>query len=147
MRGGGAGQPQLTPELHRVLDAAQQAATKAGDAYVAQDRVLLTRDVGLLERSALVYGGFLHETDSRLQLREVLDRFRLHSRIAPLTRCARCNGLIAPSTPAMARGRVPGGVLREQRRFSRCGDCGQVYWPGGHLARLRARLAEIGVWF
>ncbi len=35
-----------------------------------QDRVLLTRDVGLLERAALVYGGFLHETDSRLQLRE-----------------------------------------------------------------------------
>lgn len=112
-----------------------------------QHRVLLTRDVGLLERAALVYGGFLHETDSRLQLREVLDRFRLHSRIAPLTRCARCNGLIAPSTPAVARGRVPGGVLRDQRRFSRCGDCVQVYWPGGHLARLRARLAEIGVWF
>jgi ATP-dependent Clp protease ATP-binding subunit ClpB len=41
VRGGGAGQPQLTPELHRVLDSAQQAATKAGDAYVAQDRVLL----------------------------------------------------------------------------------------------------------
>lgn len=112
-----------------------------------ENRVLLTRDVGLLERAALVYGGFLHETDSRLQLREVLDRFRLQSRIAPLTRCARCNGLIGPATPAVARGRVPGGVLREQRRFSRCRGCGQVYWPGGHLTRLRARLAEIGVWF
>ena len=42
VQGGGAGQaPQLTPELVRVLDAAQQAATKAGDAYVAQDRMLL----------------------------------------------------------------------------------------------------------
>ena len=39
--GGGAGQPQLTPELVRLLDAAQQAAQKAGDEYVAQDRVLL----------------------------------------------------------------------------------------------------------
>ncbi|MEI6161159.1 MAG: ATP-dependent chaperone ClpB, partial [Roseococcus sp.] len=39
---GGSGQaPQLTPELVRALDAAQQAATKAGDAYVAQDRMLL----------------------------------------------------------------------------------------------------------
>src|ERR1700752_2953152 len=36
--GSGAGQPQLTPELVRVLDAAQQAATRAGDEYVAQDR-------------------------------------------------------------------------------------------------------------
>ncbi len=39
--GEGAGQPQLTPELVRVLDAAQQTATRAGDEYVAQDRLLV----------------------------------------------------------------------------------------------------------
>jgi ATP-dependent Clp protease ATP-binding subunit ClpB len=39
--GAGAGQPSLTPELVRVLDAAQQASTKAGDEYVAQDRLLI----------------------------------------------------------------------------------------------------------
>src|SRR3984885_8257938 len=39
--GGGAGRPQLTPEVVRVLDAAQQAATRAGDEYVAQDRLLV----------------------------------------------------------------------------------------------------------
>ena len=33
-------QPQATPELVRVLDAAQQQAAQAGDEYVAQDRVL-----------------------------------------------------------------------------------------------------------
>src|SRR5246127_4134445 len=38
--GAGAGQPQLTPELVRVLDAAQQIARRAGDDYVAQDRLL-----------------------------------------------------------------------------------------------------------
>ena len=41
VQGGGAGQPQITPDLVRVLDAAQQAATKAGDEYVAQDRLLV----------------------------------------------------------------------------------------------------------
>src|ERR1700710_1008704 len=39
--GGGAGQPQLTPELVRVLDAAQQTSTRNGDEYVAQDRLLV----------------------------------------------------------------------------------------------------------
>ena len=39
--GGGAGQPQLTPDLVRVLDAAQQQAVKAGDEFVAQDRLLV----------------------------------------------------------------------------------------------------------
>ncbi|MDE2391390.1 MAG: AAA family ATPase, partial [Rhodospirillales bacterium] len=39
--GSGAGQPGITPDLVRVLDAAQQAAQKAGDSFVAQDRVLV----------------------------------------------------------------------------------------------------------
>jgi ATP-dependent Clp protease ATP-binding subunit ClpB len=42
VQGSGAqGQPQITPALVRVLDNAQQAATKAGDEYVAQDRLLV----------------------------------------------------------------------------------------------------------
>ncbi|MFZ4408710.1 MAG: ATP-dependent chaperone ClpB [Paracraurococcus sp.] len=39
--GGGAGQPAFTPDIVRVLDGAQQQAQKAGDAYVAQDRLLV----------------------------------------------------------------------------------------------------------
>ena len=41
VQGSGAGSPQLTPDLVRVLDAAQRAAQKAGDEYVAQDRLLI----------------------------------------------------------------------------------------------------------
>jgi len=41
VHGSGAGQPQATPEFVRVLDAAQQAAQRAGDEYVAQDRLLV----------------------------------------------------------------------------------------------------------
>ncbi|WP_425497748.1 Mut7-C RNAse domain-containing protein [Lysobacter arvi] len=29
--------------------------------------------------------------------------------------------------------------------LSRCRGCGQIYWPGSHLARLRQRLADVGV--
>ncbi len=41
VQGSGAGQPQAAPDLVRVLDAAEQAARKAGDEFVAQDRLLL----------------------------------------------------------------------------------------------------------
>jgi ATP-dependent Clp protease ATP-binding subunit ClpB len=41
VQGGGAGQPGITPPLVRVLDAAQQSATKGGDEFVAQDRLLV----------------------------------------------------------------------------------------------------------
>ncbi|MFT8589990.1 MAG: ATP-dependent chaperone ClpB [Acetobacter orientalis] len=41
VQGGGAGQPQTTPDLVRVLDSAEQTAQKAGDSFVAQDRLLV----------------------------------------------------------------------------------------------------------
>ena len=41
VQGAGAGQPQFTPEIVRLLDAAQQAAQRAGDEFVAQDRLLV----------------------------------------------------------------------------------------------------------
>jgi ATP-dependent Clp protease ATP-binding subunit ClpB len=41
VQGSGAGQPQFMPDVVRVLDAAQRAAQKAGDEYVAQDRLLV----------------------------------------------------------------------------------------------------------
>jgi len=41
VQGSGAGQPQIAPDLVRVLDAAERSAQKAGDEYVAQDRLLI----------------------------------------------------------------------------------------------------------
>ena len=46
VQGSGAGQPQASPDLVRVLDGAQQAAARAGDEYVAQDRLLLALAAG-----------------------------------------------------------------------------------------------------
>ena len=39
--GQGASQPQVTPDLLRLLDGAQETAKRAGDAFVAQDRLLV----------------------------------------------------------------------------------------------------------
>lgn len=42
VQGGGAGQPQATPDLVRLLDQAEQSASAAGDSFVAQDRLLVS---------------------------------------------------------------------------------------------------------
>lgn len=109
-------------------------------------RTLLTRDTGLLKRSAITHGAFLHATDPRRQLREVCDRFQLHERATPFTRCARCNGRVGP-IPVATDLEAPDGVIagQEGKGFSRCWGCGQLYWAGSHLTRLRTRLAEVGV--
>src|SRR5271165_1471256 len=41
VKGDGAGAPQIAPELLRILDSAEQAAQRAGDEFVAQDRLLV----------------------------------------------------------------------------------------------------------
>ena len=46
VQGSGAGSPQPTVELVRLLDAAEAGAQKAGDDYVAQDRLLIALAAG-----------------------------------------------------------------------------------------------------
>jgi uncharacterized protein with PIN domain len=119
--------------------------TELVEISVSEHRIVLTRDTGLLKRAAVTHGAFLHETDPRRQLREVLDRFDLHARIAPFTRCAGCNGTLTTVSWDEARHEVPPGVAERERDFSRCRGCGHLYWPGSHLSRLRRRLHEVGV--
>jgi uncharacterized protein with PIN domain len=38
--------------------------------------------------------------------------------------------------------RLPPGTRRSYETFSRCADCGNLYWPGAHSARLDAIVAE-----
>jgi uncharacterized protein len=65
---------------------------------LAQRRILLTRDRGLLKRRIVTHGVFVHSDDPQAQTLEVIRRLDLGERLAPLTRCMRCNGeLIAVS--------------------------------------------------
>ncbi|NUS38697.1 MAG: Mut7-C ubiquitin/RNAse domain-containing protein [Lysobacter sp.] len=113
---------------------------------IARDehRIVLSRDIGLLKRAELTHGAFVHATDPRRQLREVIDRFQLESRIAPFTRCARCNAEVE-RIPAGEAVEAPPAVARNQVDFSRCTGCRRLYWRGSHPSRLQERLAEVGI--
>ena len=65
------------------------------DISLAEQRILLTRDRPLLKRRALTHGLFVRSEDPEEQTLEVLQRLRLRQRLAPFTRCARCNGTLA----------------------------------------------------
>jgi len=59
-----------------------------------EDRILLTRDRGVLMRSIVTYYGYyVRETNPQQQVVEVLRRFDLFGSVAPFQRCLRCNGL------------------------------------------------------
>jgi len=58
----------------------------------------------------------------------------------PFSRCPRCNVALQRRTAFEATGEVPGRVLRHAPALTYCPQCGQWYWEGTHVARLRAWL-------
>jgi uncharacterized protein with PIN domain len=99
-------------------------------------RVLLTRDRGLLRRRAVSAGAFVRGDHPDDQLADVADRFA--PPIAPWTRCPVCNGLLAPVAKADVAAALQPGTRRTYHEFARCLACGQVYWHGAHTRRLDA---------
>jgi uncharacterized protein with PIN domain len=62
-----------------------------------------------------------------------------------LSRCLRCNTPLVELPAERARERVPPFVARTQQRFRECPGCGRVFWSATHAARMRQRLAALGV--
>ncbi len=110
-----------------------------------EERILLTRDRETLKRRIVTHGYWLRETEPRRQLIEVVRRFDLTALLTPFERCMRCNTPLARADKASIAGRVPPRVLDRHEEFFACGDCGRLYWPGSHHARMTGLLEEVRV--
>jgi uncharacterized protein with PIN domain len=119
----------------RLLGDAALAARSA-----AEQRVMLSRDRGLLRRRELWAGAYVYSHRPADQLRDVLSRFA--PPLAPWTRCTSCNGSLRAADKAALRGRLQDGTERSYDVFAQCADCGQAYWRGAHHARLDAIVSE-----
>jgi uncharacterized protein len=145
--------PQPLPSVRFILDVhlgtlARRLRLVGVDADYANDRdddvlidranatrrVLLTQDRGLLRRRRLWLGAYVRGAHPDDQLRDVLDRFA--PPLAPWTRCAACNGRLAPARKLDVEDELQPGTRRTYQAFSRCAQCGRVYWRGAHAARL-----------
>ncbi|HEX2907521.1 MAG TPA: Mut7-C RNAse domain-containing protein, partial [Phototrophicaceae bacterium] len=112
-------------------------------AQVSHDetRVLLTRDVGLLKRSLVIYGYYVRETNREKQLVEITHRFNLPALADPFKHCMKCNGLLTPVPKAAVLDRLPDGTAQYYDEFHRCQSCQRVYWKGPHFQKMQ-RLVE-----
>ncbi|MFF9758298.1 MULTISPECIES: Mut7-C RNAse domain-containing protein [Streptomyces] len=102
----------------------------------AEQRVMLSRDRGLLRRRELWAGAFVYSTRPEEQLAYVLDRFRPELR--PWSRCTACNGLLRRATKDEVADQLKGGTHRTYDVFAQCGECGRAYWKGAHHEQLVA---------
>lgn len=127
--------------LLRVLGLDVWWSSDADDATLAdvslrEQRILLTRDRGLLKRRAITHGLFVHSQDAEQQTLEVIRRLDLAERLNPLSRCVRCNGTLAPVAKGEVISQLEPLTREHYEKFSRCAQCGKIYWAGSHYARL-----------
>jgi hypothetical protein len=111
----------------------QDLATLSGD----EDRILLTRDRGLLKRSAVIYGYCVRSINPQQQLLEVIRRFSLLEVSEPFRRCLRCNGLLELVAKEVVVEKLPLKVKEHYREFQLCRRCEQIYWKGIHYERMQ----------
>ncbi len=108
-----------------------------------EDRVLLTRDRGVLRRSVVRLGYLLRSDDPYRQLAEVARRYELAAQAQPFSRCIRCNGRIEPVDKADVAERLAPRTLRYYDVFGRCDSCAAVYWQGSHYERMQGLVSEV----
>jgi uncharacterized protein with PIN domain len=114
-------------------------------AHISQtdQRILLTRDRHLLMRSPVAYGHWMRAQEPGAQLREVIERYDLVPLLRPYTRCAHCNGALEPVSKEEIAHQLQPDTARVFHEFTRCTECGHIYWPGSHLRRIRTLLDSV----
>lgn len=151
----GAGEPRFMADVMlgrlarwlRALgyDAAWEPEIEDADLVrrgVEEERWILTRDRALAE-DWWVDGILWIASDRPLdQLREVAAAVEL-SLGSEFTRCTHCNRSLDPASAEELRERVPEAIRQQQSDFLACPGCRRVFWPGGHVRRMRRALEEV----
>ena len=116
-----------------------------------QDRILLTRDTGLVKVRGIGEYILLRDNDPFAQLSKVIKAYAL----LPLTgeeeeiplpspgRCSLCNELLKEVERDQAQPHVPEYTYKTCSRFQHCDSCGKFYWKGSHQKNLQKKLSEL----
>lgn len=115
------------------------------DLSLRQQRIILTRDLGVLKQSRVTHGYWLRNVMPRHQIREVLLALDLFRQLHPFTRCMDCNGRIHPVDRSVIKGQVDPAILQRFREFWQCQDCMKIYWRGSHYERMLRQIGNIEI--
>jgi uncharacterized protein len=108
-----------------------------------ENRILLTRDIGLLKRGIVTHGYWVRDKNPQQQLREVLQRFNLFEAIQPFSRCIHCNGAVKAVDQETIAAQISLKTKENHDEFRQCLDCGKIYWKGSHYEKMVQFIAEV----
>jgi uncharacterized protein with PIN domain len=108
-----------------------------------EDRVLLTRDTGLVEKAKAPKAFLVKSENWSEQVRQVLNEFNLWMEASPYSRCLECNAVLKDLSRESAKNLVAPFVYEHAVSFALCPRCSRVYWQGTHYTDMKAKIEEI----
>lgn len=108
------------------------------DISLHESRVLLTRDLGLLKYSNIIWGYWLRNSNSVAQVREVVNKFDLKLKFKPFSRCLECNGEIELIEKEDILPMLETKTKEYFNEFYRCRVCSKIYWKGSHWKKMES---------
>ena len=107
-----------------------------------EQRTILTRDRSLSERKHAP-AFFLEATDTKGQLKILINRYSLKESPAPFSRCIVCNTPLQVIEKDKIIEFLPKKVKKYFDFFEYCPTCDRVYWQGDHYRHMMAFLEPI----
>jgi len=108
-----------------------------------QDRILLTRDTGIVEKANQIKVLFIQSEYWKSQVRQVLDELDIKKQVKPYSRCIECNVVLKPLSKKKAKNLVAPFVYERSDSFALCPKCGRVFWPGTHHSDMNFKIEDI----
>jgi len=107
-----------------------------------ENRIILTRDRLLSQRkNAPVL--FLEPTDTKAQLKTLIDYYNLKKHTALFSRCIVCNTPLQVIDKEKIIDSLPEKVKKHFDYFEYCSTCDRVYWQGDHYRHMMEFLAQV----
>jgi hypothetical protein len=114
---------------------------------LAEGRVILTRDTGIMRRRAVSRGRvkavLIESEQPERQMRQLMGAFDLTGQSRPFTLCLECNTPLEKRSQEEIAGRVPAYVYGTQTQYMECPNCRRIYWRGTHWAAMVRKLEEL----
>lgn len=103
-----------------------------------EQRIILTRDIGLLKHKSIKWGYWLRSQIVKKQLEEVVTRFglSLSTNTALFERCLVCNGKIEAVAKETISEKLPSKTAEYFNEFFQCSSCKKVNWKGSHYENM-----------
>ncbi len=111
-----------------------------------ENRILLTKDIGLLKRKKILWGKYIRSIDPEEQLKEVLNFYGLKPPFKILSRCLNCNFKLEPVEKSKILSRLEPKTRKYFDKFYICPHCDKIYWAGSHQEHMIHKLKMWGLY-